>query len=168
MQGEAPFEELDRLDAGLQANVERAEKRRIGAVVEENTVVDGLPLRSRGGGAAAHASRFVHYDRLMPRVLEYPSPREPGALRPHDHHRRRIGPFGRVVRSATESPNHPVRDNLPVTQCDDSLGMSGNVLLVGYHEDGVAAAVELVEQLHDLGRGGAVEIFRGLVGEKDG
>src|SRR3970282_1186338 len=52
-----------------------------------------------------------------------------------------------------------------VAQHHDSGGMGGDVGLVGDHDDGLAPAVQMVEDPQNLLAGGAVQIDGGLVGQ---
>ena len=60
-----------------------------------------------------------------------------------------------------------VLDDHAVSHADDPLGVLGDVVFVGHHDDGLARLVEAFEHLHDLGRGHAVEVTGGLVGQDD-
>src|SRR5690554_5294586 len=62
---------------------------------------------------------------------------------------------------------HPVFGNPPVHQPHAAQAVVGDVLLVGDQDDGLALVVQLVEQAHDPGGGGAVEVARGFVAEQD-
>src|SRR3954466_1884779 len=59
-----------------------------------------------------------------------------------------------------------VGDDLAVAQHHLAPGVLGDVRLVGDQHDSVAPLVELVEEPHDLLRGGGVEVAGGLVGEQ--
>ena len=51
---------------------------------------------------------------------------------------------------------------------DDAVGLAGHILGVGDQDEGLPVlAVELAEQLHDVGGVGAVEVSRGLVAPDD-
>ncbi len=60
-----------------------------------------------------------------------------------------------------------VGEHLAVAELDLTPGVLGDVGLVGDQEHGVAGLVQLVEEVHDLGRGGRVEVAGRLVGEED-
>src|SRR5207245_5641403 len=55
-----------------------------------------------------------------------------------------------------------------VLQADDPGGVGGDVGLVGDQDDSPALGVELGEEGHHLGGGGAVEVAGGLVGQEQG
>src|SRR5690606_3976744 len=61
----------------------------------------------------------------------------------------------------------PVLGDAPVHQAHAAQAVVGDVLLVNDQDDGLALAVKLVEQAHDPGGGGAVEVAGGLVPEQD-
>ncbi len=54
-----------------------------------------------------------------------------------------------------------------VAQPDDPPCPAGDIILVGDHDDGIAAAVELVEDLEDLVARAGIEVAGRLVGEQD-
>ena len=60
-----------------------------------------------------------------------------------------------------------VVDDQTVAHPDDPLGVLGDVVLVGDHDDRLAGVVELAEHLHDLVAGLGVEVAGGLVGQDD-
>ncbi len=47
------------------------------------------------------------------------------------------------------------------------MGVQGDVFLVRHHHDGVALAVQLVEEVHDFVGSLGVEVTRGFVGQQD-
>src|SRR5579859_3257717 len=58
-----------------------------------------------------------------------------------------------------------VVDDQPVAEADDALGVGGHLGFVGDQDHGPPLAVELAEDLHDLGRRGRVEVAGRLVGQ---
>ena len=50
----------------------------------------------------------------------------------------------------------------------EASGATGDIQVVGDHDDGLAGAVEVREEIDDAGAGGEVEVAGGLVGEEDG
>ena len=54
-------------------------------------------------------------------------------------------------------------DNLAVTKLDNALCKTGHIVLVRYHHDGDAAAVELLQQRHHLQAGARIERTGGFV-----
>ena len=59
-------------------------------------------------------------------------------------------------------------EDLAVAEGDAALGEGGHLGVVGDHDDGVAVAVEVLEELGDDLLVGGVEVAGGLVGEQDG
>ena len=51
---------------------------------------------------------------------------------------------------------------------DDTVGVLGDVGLMGNEDDGVSLGMELIEEGHDLVAGFGIEVAGGLVGEDDG
>ena len=64
-------------------------------------------------------------------------------------------------------PTDRVAKNLAVAQGDLALGEAGHLWVVGDHYDGVAVAVEILEEFGDDRLIGCVEVARGFVGEKN-
>ena len=60
-----------------------------------------------------------------------------------------------------------VLDDQAVAHPDDPLGVLGDVVFVGDHDDGLAGVVEPAEHLHDLVAGRGVEVAGRLVGQDD-
>ncbi len=54
-----------------------------------------------------------------------------------------------------------------VAQAHDAVSVHGNVLLVGYHDNGVAPGIQGLEQLHNFVAGAGVEGAGGFVGQND-
>src|SRR5487761_2250653 len=61
-----------------------------------------------------------------------------------------------------------VAEDLAVAEGDASLGEAGHLRVVGDHDDGVAVAVEVLEEVGDDLLVGCVEVSGGFVGEEDG
>lgn len=61
-----------------------------------------------------------------------------------------------------------VAEDLSVAEGDASLGEAGHLGVVGDHDDGVAVAVEVLEEVGDDLLVGGVEVSGGFVGEEDG
>ena len=91
----------------------------------------------------------------------------------------RVGAGGSIVRSTevgsvvtggrpqpTGLRPSPGVDDLAVLHADDALGGRGHVVVVGDHEDRLAARVEAAEQLDDLVAALGVEGAGGLVGQQ--
>lgn len=63
----------------------------------------------------------------------------------------------------------PLSDDAAVEHTDDAVGLLGLGLVVGHHQDGLAALlVNLVQELHDLGSHLGVQVTGGLVRKDDG
>ena len=72
---------------------------------------------------------------------------------------RRTGQVGQAEAGLRSLP-----DNAAVEHADDAVGLLGLGLVVGYHQDGLAALlVDLVQELHDLGSHLGVQVTGGLV-----
>ena len=74
---------------------------------------------------------------------------------------------GRRSRRCAACGARAVVDDQAVAHPDDPLGVLGDVVFVGDHDDGLARVVEPAEHLHDLVAGLGVEVARRLVGEDD-
>src|SRR5262249_29717236 len=57
--------------------------------------------------------------------------------------------------------------DLAVEDRDDPVGVLGDILLVGYENDGVAALVQPLEELHDLFRRLRIEVSGRLIRKDD-
>ena len=72
---------------------------------------------------------------------------------------RRAGQVGRAEAGLRSLP-----DDAAVEHTDDAVGLLGLGLVVGHHQDGLAALfVDLVQELHDLGSHLGVQVTCGLV-----
>ena len=47
------------------------------------------------------------------------------------------------------------------------MGMVGDVRLVGHQQDSLAAAMDVVQQRHDLPAGHGIQVARGLIRQND-
>ncbi len=72
-----------------------------------------------------------------------------------------------VVRGEAAVQHGLVAEDATVAQRDDAPGVLGDVGFVRNEHDGDALIVEFLEERHHLDRCAAVEVTRGLVGEKD-
>src|SRR5579864_6021831 len=78
-----------------------------------------------------------------------------------------VGATAPTGRPARRGPlRRRVGKHLAVAQADAPPGVLGDLELVGDQHHGVAAGVQLVEELHDLDRGGGIEVAGRLVGEQ--
>src|SRR5665213_729021 len=57
--------------------------------------------------------------------------------------------------------------NQPVADADDATGLPGDIFLVRYHNDRMAAPGKLLEQRHDFRAGLGIKISRRLVGQQN-
>ena len=72
---------------------------------------------------------------------------------------RRAGQVGQAEAGLRSLP-----DDAAVEHADDAVGLLGLGLVVGHHQDGLAALfVDLVQELHDLGTHLGVQVTGGLV-----
>ena len=72
---------------------------------------------------------------------------------------RRTGQVGQAEAGLRSLP-----DDAAVEHADDAVGLLGLGLVVGHHQDGLAALlVDLVQELHDLGSHLGVQVTGGLV-----
>ena len=61
-----------------------------------------------------------------------------------------------------------VAANFAVAEYDGAFGEAGNVGLVRHQHNGQPALIQGLKNLHDLHRGAAIEVARGLVRQQDG
>ena len=57
--------------------------------------------------------------------------------------------------------------DLTIANVNYTMGMQGNVVLVGNQNDGVAFVMQTLEQRHDFVAGGRIEIAGRFIGQKD-
>ena len=79
----------------------------------------------------------------------------------------RSGAADRQSRPGRRSAPSPGVDDLAVLHAGDALGGGGDVVVVGDHQDRLAALVEAAEQLDHLVAALGVEGAGGLVGEQE-
>jgi len=61
----------------------------------------------------------------------------------------------------------PVALYFSVPEPYDAAGVSGDILLMRYEENGVACRGEFAEDLHDLMAGRGIEVSCGLIGQNN-
>ena len=66
-------------------------------------------------------------------------------------------------RSPVFCPLSPVGINAPIQKADHPLGVLGNVVLVGDHDDGAPFAVQFGQQRHDLRPGFGIQVAGGFI-----
>src|SRR5262249_30702282 len=73
----------------------------------------------------------------------------------------------RHLRLTPKKLGRPRIDGAPVEDVEPPARVRGEIAIVGYHDDGDAVAVHLLEELHDLARHQRIEVAGGLIAEEE-